>query len=183
PQYIEANFKGTVRELLSSAADVDSENYRGEIIRPLELERLLDKDIKELSGGELQRVAISYCLSQKVDLYLLDEPSAFLDVEQRLSLAKLVGSILGVREKSSLIIDHDLLFLSKVGDRAMVFLGKPGIEGNVNEITSVKNAFNIFLEQVGVTFRADPETGRPRANKLDSKLDREQKEKNEYFYV
>lgn len=183
PQYIEASFKGDVREFLSSVADIDSDSYMAEIVRPLELERLLDKNIKELSGGELQRVAIAYCLSQQADLYLLDEPSAFLDVEQRLALAKLIGNIVEVREKSSLVIDHDLLFLSKVGDRAMVFLGLPGIEGHADEITSVKNAFNTFLEQVGVTFRADPETGRPRANKFDSKLDREQKEKNEYFYV
>jgi len=183
PQYIEASFKGTIRELLSSVADVDSDSYRAEIVRPLELERLLDKNIKELSGGELQRVAISYCLSQQADLYLLDEPSAFMDVEQRLTLAKLIGNIVEVREKSSLVIDHDLLFLSKVGDRAMVFLGKPGIEGYADEITSVKNAFNTFLEQVGVSFRKDIDTGRPRANKLGSKLDRLQKEEGEYFKI
>lgn len=183
PQYIETRFKGTVRELLSSVADVDSDTYYSEIVRPLGLIRLLDRNVEDLSGGELQRTAIAHCLSQKADLYLLDEPSAFLDVEQRLAIAKLVRGIVEVKEKSSLIIDHDLLFLSKIGDRAMVFLGIPGMEGHVDDVTSIKNAFNTFLATVGITFRADKTTGRPRANKFDSKLDREQKEKGTYFYV
>ena len=183
PQYIETKFKGTVKELLSSVADVDSSTYFSEIVRPLGLVRLLDRNVEDLSGGELQRAAIAYCLSQKADLYLLDEPSAFLDVEQRLAVAKLIRSMVEVKEKSSLIIDHDLLFLSKVGDRAMVFLGKPGLKGHVDGVNSVKDSFNVFLATVGITFRADKTTGRPRANKFDSQLDREQKEKGTYFYV
>jgi len=65
----------------------------------------------------------------------------------------------------------------------MVFLGNPGMEGHVDDVTSIRNAFNTFLATVGITFRADKTTGRPRANKFDSKLDREQKEKGTYFYV
>lgn len=182
PQYIQTNFKGTVREFLSSIADIESESYKAEIIRPLELDRLLEKNIQELSGGELQRVAIASCLSQQADLYLLDEPSAFLDVEQRLSVAKLIDKIVELREKSAFVIDHDLLFLSKIGSRAMVFSGKSGVKGKA-EIFSIKDAFNIFLKEVGVTFRKDKVTGRPRANKPESKLDREQKEKEIYFYI
>jgi len=178
PQYIDTSFKGTIKELLSPI----KENKK-EIVKQLGLERLLDKNIQELSGGELQRVAIAFCLSQQADLYLLDEPSAFLDVEQRLTLAKLIGNMVEVREKSGLVIDHDLLFLSKVGDRAMVFLGDPGVKGYVDDVTSIKNAFNTFLATIGITFRADKTSGRPRANKFGSKLDREQKDKGIYFYV
>lgn len=181
-QYIETSFEGNVKELLSSITEIEEESYKI-IIRSLKLEKLLERNVKDLSGGELQRVAIAICLLQKADLYLLDEPSAFLDVEQRLTIAKLIKKEVETREKSSLVIDHDLLFLSKLGDRAMVFLGKPGINGYVDEVTSVKNAFNTFLSTIGVTFRADKTTGRPRANKFDSKLDREQKEKGIYFYV
>lgn len=183
PQYIQIDFKGTVREFLSSVANVEAESYKAEMVRPLELEKLLEKKINQLSGGEIQRVAIAFCLSHQADLYLLDEPSAFLDVEQRLEVAKLVNRLVEVQERSSLVIDHDLLFLSQVGSRAMVFLGEPALRGYVDDITSVRNAFNSFLRQVGVTFRKDPQTGRPRANKFDSQLDREQKEKNDYFYV
>jgi ATP-binding cassette subfamily E protein 1 len=183
PQYIQTSFKGTVREMLSSFADISAENYKAEIIRPLGLEKLLERNVQELSGGELQRVVIASCLSQQADLYILDEPSAFIDVEQRLAVAKMVSKIVEVREKSALVIDHDLLFLSQVGNRAMVFLGEPALKGIVEGVNSVKDAFNIFLKQVNVTFRKDPQTGRPRANKFNSQLDREQKEKGNYFYA
>jgi len=182
PQYIETSFEGTVKELLSSVSEIEEESYKT-LIRLLKLEKLLERNVKDLSGGELQRVAITICLLKKTDLYLLDEPSAFLDVEQRLTIAKLIKKEVETREKSSLVIDHDLLFLSKLGDRAMVFLGKPGENGYVDEVTSVKNAFNTFLSTVDITFRADKTTGRPRANKFNSKLDREQKEKGIYFYI
>ncbi len=182
-QYPQTVFKGTARELLSSVADVDNGEVRSEILRPLELERLLEKNINDLSGGELQRVAIASCLMQQADVYLLDEPSAFLDVEQRLAVAKMINNLVDTKDKSAMIIDHDLLFLSQVGSRAMVFLGTPAIQGRVDSVTTVKDAFNIFLKEVGVTFRKDPQSGRPRANKLDSQLDREQKEKGSYFYI
>ncbi len=183
PQYIEIDFEGTVREYLSSVADIEKEEYNAEIIRPLDLNKLLERKLKELSGGELQRVAIAYCLSKNSDLYLLDEPSAFLDVEQRLAVAKLLNKLVDLREKSCIVIDHDLLFLSQVGSRAIVFSGEPGIKGYVKEVKKIKDAFNIFLEQVGITFRKDSQTGRPRANKPNSQLDLEQKEKGEYWKV
>jgi len=183
PQYIEIDFEGTVREYLSSIVDIEKEEYKVEIIRPLDLDKLLEKNLKELSGGELQRVAIAYCLSKNADLYLLDEPSAFLDVEQRLALAKLLNKLVDVREKSCIVIDHDLLFLSQVGSRAIVFFGEPGIKGYAEEVKKIKDAFNTFLKQVGITFRKDPQTGRPRANKLNSQLDLEQKEKEEFWKV
>lgn len=183
PQYLQTDFKGTVRELLSTEADVTADSYKAEIIRPLTIEKLLEKNVGDLSGGELQRVAIALCLSRQVELYLLDEPSAFLDVEQRLAVAKMINKIVEVNEKSALVIDHDLLFLSQLGRRAMLFLGKSSKKGYVEEVTSVKAAFNEFLKQVGITFRKDPQTGRPRANKFDSQLDREQKEIGNYFYV
>ncbi len=181
PQYIRIDFDGRVKEFLAKVANVDSKEYRIEIIKPLGLEKLLEKNINELSGGELQRVAIAFCLSKQADLYLLDEPSAFLDVEQRLAVAKLINKIVDFKEKSSIVIDHDLLFLSQISNRAIVFLGEPSKEGYTKEPTSVKNAFNIFLKQVGITFRRDPQTGRPRANKLNSKLDLQQKEKGIYW--
>jgi len=182
PQYIKTDFAGTVKELLSTAADTSSDAYKAEIVRPLGIERLMEKSVSDLSGGELQRVAIALCLSQQSDLYLLDEPSAFLDVEQRLAVAKMINRVAEVNEKSAMVIDHDLLFLSQVGSRAMLFEGVSGVEGRASE-TSIKDAFDRFLKQVNVTFRKDPQTGRPRANKLDSQLDREQKEAEKYFYV
>ena len=182
PQYIKIDFDGTVREFLSKTRPVTDE-FKNTIIRPLGLEKLLEKYVSDLSGGEIQRTAIAVCLAKDADLYLLDEPSAFLDVEQRLALAKLLNRMIESREKSALVIDHDLLFLSQVGSRGMVFLGEPGVRGKVDNVDKIKNAFNRFLADVGVTFRKDPQTGRPRANKIDSQLDREQKEAGEYFFI
>jgi len=182
PQYIKTEFDGTLRELLGTVAAL-TDSYKAEIVRPLDLEKLLEKEVADLSGGEVQRLAIAICLSRDAELYLLDEPSAFLDVEQRLTLAKLINKIVEVHEKSALVVDHDLLFLSQVGHRGMVFLGEPGVRGEVESVDELKDALNKFLACVGVTFRKDPQTGRPRANKPDSQLDREQKEAGQYFYI
>ena len=182
PQYPHTDFEGKVKELLKSISkDFGTSNYKSEIIIPLNLEKLMERKVNKLSGGELQRVAIAVALSQKADVYLLDEPSAFLDVEMRLSVVGLIRKLVDKRECSAMIIDHDLLFLSQVADRGMVFLGKPGRMGKAKEAEKIEDAFNEFLKEVGVTFRSDPQTGRPRANKPNSKLDKEQKEKGRYF--
>lgn len=185
PQYVAEMIDddgATVREFLNSVRKLD-DDFKIELIRPLELERLLEKEIAQLSGGELQRVAIAACLARDADLHLLDEPSAFLDVEQRLEVAKLLNKLVDVKEKAALVIDHDLLFLSQVGDRAMAFLGESAVSGKADGVTAIKSAFNRFLEQVGVTFRRDPQTGRPRANKPDSQMDQEQKGAHDYFRI
>ncbi|MFH1631043.1 MAG: ribosome biogenesis/translation initiation ATPase RLI [Candidatus Aenigmatarchaeota archaeon] len=168
PQTIKPDLPGTVFEALA--------RVEHDIIMKLGLERLMEKQIKNLSGGELQRVAIALTLSKDADLYLLDEPSAFLDVDQRLALAKLLRS----RKITCAIIDHDLLFLSYVSDRAMLFTGESGKQGRA-EILPVKTAMNKFLKMLNITFRKEGTTGRPRANKLDSAIDREQKERGDYF--
>jgi ATP-binding cassette subfamily E protein 1 len=95
----------------------------------------------------------------------------------------MIRKLVEKRECSAMIVDHDLLFLSQIADRGMVFLGKAGKEGYAEEPSSVEKAFNLFLSKVAVTFRCDPQTGRPRANKFGSKLDREQKEKGKYFLI
>ncbi len=181
-QYPRTDFDGTIRELLKSVTnEFGTSDYKSRILRPLGLDKLLGKSVNKLSGGELQRVAVAVSLSQKSDIYLLDEPSAFMDVEQRLNLAKMIRNLVEKDETSALIIDHDLLFLSQISDKAMVFLGKPGKQGYAEEPESVENAFNRFLEQVQVTFRKDPQTGRPRANKMDSQMDQQQKNEGKYF--
>jgi ATP-binding cassette subfamily E protein 1 len=169
PQYISSDFEGKVSEMLGKVND--------DIILKLGLDKLMEKIVKNLSGGELQRVAIALCLSKEADLYLLDEPSAFLDVDQRLVVAKLIKS----SGKTAAVIDHDLLFLSYVAERAMLFSGIPGKRGSA-EFLQLKDGFNKFLKSIDVTFRRDEETKRPRANKLNSVKDREQKEKGEYFF-
>ena len=59
-------------------------------MRPLKIEALMDQEVQNLSGGELQRVAMTLCLGNPADVYLIDEPSAYLDSEQRLAAAKVI---------------------------------------------------------------------------------------------
>lgn len=54
------------------------------------IEQLLDQELQNLSGGELQRVGITLALGTPADIYLLDEPSAYLDAEQRIVTAKVI---------------------------------------------------------------------------------------------
>ena len=185
PQYISAEYKGTVGELLRSVAkeEYSSGWYKSEILLPLNLEPLLERDVSQLSGGELQRVAIAACLSQKTLLYLLDEPSAYLDVEERLVMARTIRRVIETRNAAAFVVEHDVVAQDFIADRLMIFKGEPGIKGFANAPTSLRAGMNTFLEDMKITFRRDPETKRPRVNKEGSKLDRYQKKNNEYYYV
>lgn len=184
PQYLISNFQGTVQNFLyANAASYGSKIFQSEIMDPLQLNELLEKDVKNLSGGELQRLAIATTLAKDAEIYLFDEPTAFLDVEQRLITARVIQKIIESKNAASLIIDHDIVFIDYISDRAMVFDGKPGLNGHAFEPTDLRNSMNKFLGNLNITFRRDKETKRPRVNKLDSYLDREQKELGEYYYL
>jgi len=185
PQYISAEYQGTVQELLIGIAkeEFTSSWYKVEILHPLGLEKLLDRNVAELSGGELQKTAIAACLSKKADLYLLDEPSAYLDVEERLNMARTIRRVVEARNATAFVVEHDVVAQDFVADRLMVFTGEPGVKGFANPPTSLREGMNAFLKEMNVTFRRDPITKRPRVNKEDSKLDKYQKEIGEYYYV
>ncbi|OWT32523.1 ribosome biogenesis/translation initiation ATPase RLI [Methanobrevibacter sp. 87.7] len=184
PQYIVTDFKGRVQDYLyMNVPEFGSKIFESEIGNPLQLKDLLDKDVEHLSGGELQRLAIATTLSKDADLYLFDEPTAFLDVEQRLTAGKVIRKIVESKNAASLIIDHDIIFIDYISDRAMVFNGKPGVEGYASKPSDLRTSMNKFLSDLNITFRRDKETKRPRVNKLNSYLDREQKEAGEYYYL
>ena len=184
PQYLVSNFEGTVQDyLFMNAPSYGSNIFKSEIMKPFDLENLLQKDVKALSGGELQRLAVACTLSQDAEMYLFDEPTAFLDVEQRLIAARVIRKIVESRNAASLIVDHDIVFIDYISDRAMVFNGNPGLSGHASKPTDLRTAMNTFLNDLKITFRRDKETKRPRVNKFDSYLDREQKEQGEYYYL
>ena len=183
PQYIRIESNEKVEEILKKINEnIFSKELLNEIIKPLEIEHLFEQKIRELSGGELQRVAIAACLLREADVYLLDEPSAYLDVEQRIKLAKLLRRFAEKKEVSCMIIDHDLLFIDYISDRFIFFLGEPGRKGVATQAMEKREAMNKFLSSIGITFRRDKLTLRPRANKPGSVKDREQKKKGEYYY-
>ncbi len=181
PQYIDTDFEGTVRQLLSRETDIYAQRFKTRIKNPFDLEPLYESRVQELSGGELQRVGIALALSRDADVYLLDEPSAYLDVDRRVQLAKQLRTFVEREETACMVVDHDLMLLDYIADRAMVFDGEPGVEGYGNAPTSAQQGVNRFLETMEMTFRRDPDTGRPRANKPGSRKDREQKESGEYY--
>lgn len=184
PQQMDIDSDLTVAGMLSRNVDNPySNDFKNQILRPLDLEGLMENKVKDLSGGEKQRLSIAVCLSKDADIYLFDEPSAYLDVDQRLEVAKLINSICSKNEAISMVIDHDLLFLDYLSERGMVFLGEPGVSGRALAPTDLETSFNKFLKDIGVTFRRDPQTGRPRSNKPGSVKDREQKESGNYYYT
>jgi ATP-binding cassette subfamily E protein 1 len=185
PQYIAPDYEGTVHELLISVAkeNYTSGWYKTEILQPLRIEPLLDRNVMELSGGELQKVAIALCLSRKADLFLLDEPSAYLDVEERLNMAKTIRRITEAHSVTAFVVEHDVVTQDFVADRLMIFTGEPGISGTANPPTTLRKGMNMFLKEMGVTFRRDSVTRRPRVNKEGSRMDLFQKDLGEYYYT
>ncbi|MFH1663366.1 MAG: ribosome biogenesis/translation initiation ATPase RLI [archaeon] len=180
PQQLKSG-KGTVRQLFS-LPEINREIFSSEFEKKLSLNSLMDSELSKLSGGELQKVAVAFCLSREADIFLLDEPSAFVDVEDRLKIAEAIRSITEKTGKISLVVDHDVLFVDYVSDRLIVFNGTASVSGKADSPEEMRSGMNSFLKEMDITFRRDPETGRPRANKLNSIKDKEQKQKNEYYY-
>jgi len=175
----------TVEEAMKQAAGYmyGTSLHQSLIIKPFGLEKLLERNMMELSGGELQKVSVAVALSRKADIYVLDEPSAFLDVEERYHMAKLLKRMALEMKVYVFLIEHDFTVLDFASTALMVFEGRPGVEGFAHPPTDLRTGFNLFLKAMDVTFRRDYVTKRPRINKKDSQLDRLQKASGEYYYV
>jgi ATP-binding cassette subfamily E protein 1 len=183
PQYIKADTPLSVQDFLRGISkNFGTSYYEVEISNPLQLEKIYDRLLPDLSGGELQRVAIAACLSQEADLYILDEPSAHLDVEQRSMVTKVLNRFAENNQKTAMVVDHDIYMIDMLSQRLMVFEGKPSAYGEAHGPFSMENGMNKFLKNLGITFRRDEETRRPRVNNIGSRLDREQKESGNYYY-
>jgi len=182
PQYVKGDSSDTVEFTLRQITrSFDSSRYQHDIIEPLSLSSILQSPLNTLSGGELQRVAIAVCLSRDADLYILDEPSAHLDVEQRMKLTKVFRQQIDGKDAAVLIIDHDTYVIDIISERLLVFEGTPGVHGRATGPFDMREGMNRFLGELDVTFRRD-KSGRPRINKPGSFLDRDQKAKGEYYY-
>ncbi|MCX8199954.1 MAG: ribosome biogenesis/translation initiation ATPase RLI [Candidatus Micrarchaeota archaeon] len=176
PQYIDLGFEGTVQEFVI-LKKID-QSY----IKEFELEHLLFKRVPNLSGGEMQRLAIASALSADADIYLFDEPSAFLDIEQRMRLSSIIKRDIAGKEKVAFVVDHDLVFIDSISSRIMQFSGQSSVHGNASQPSDKVEAMNSFLKALGITLRRDKETLRPKINKEGSVLDREQREAGNYYY-
>ncbi len=184
-QYIKIEEDKLVSQLITKIklASHLSQSFKKRLINGLLLENIKERSISELSGGELQRVAIAQCLSTEADIYLLDEPSAFLDVEMRLKVAQLIKKSIEELKKAGFVVEHDIITQDFVADSILVFEGIPGLEGKAMAPQSLRDGFNMFLKIMGITFRRDSITRRPRVNKLGSNKDIYQKRINEYYFI
>ncbi|WP_254537190.1 ribosome biogenesis/translation initiation ATPase RLI [Halomarina litorea] len=184
PQYVDIDQPMRVDAFLASITDQFGSSYwETEIAQPLQLERIMEQNLTDLSGGERQRVAIAACLSKDADLYLLDEPSAHLDVEQRVLATRAIRRYTENHDATAMVIDHDIYMIDLLSDRLMVFDGEPAVRGETSPPVGMREGMNRFLANLDITFRRDQRTSRPRINKPGSQLDREQKNAGEYYYA
>ena len=184
PQYLQNDIDVEVVALLDKVNEspIEGSQEEEQIVDPLKIKKLYNKSIKNLSGGELQKVAVISCLLQKVDLYALDEPSAFLDVEDRIAVAKFLQKFVRSFGKSAIVIDHDIQLMDLVSDSMVIFEGEPGLKGHATVPLPKIEAMNRFLKSLDMTFRRDERSLRPRVNKLESRLDKEQKVSGNFYY-
>ncbi|CCX29610.1 Similar to Translation initiation factor RLI1; acc. no. Q03195 [Pyronema omphalodes CBS 100304] len=185
PQKINPKFPGTVRELLLKKVRAAFLNpqFQTDVYKPLRIDDFIDQEVKHLSGGELQRVAIVLALGTPADIYLIDEPSAYLDSEQRIIAARVIKRFIMHAKKTAFIVEHDFIMATYLADRVIVFEGTPSVDAVATKPQSLLTGCNQFLKNLNVTFRRDKNTFRPRINKLDSQLDQEQKLSGNYFFL
>ena len=185
PQKILPKFKGTVRHLIHKKIKSSFINpqFQSIVFKPLGIDSLLDSNVRDLSGGEIQRVAICLALGKPADIYLIDEPSAYLDSEQRINVAKVIKHFIMYTKKTCFLVEHDIIMSSYLADKIILFEGKPSVECNARKPDNLLSGMNKFLCQLDITFRRDPTNYRPRINKHNSIKDKEQKNSGNYFFL
>jgi len=185
PQKISPKSEGTVRQLLHDKirdAYVHPQ-FVTDVMKPLKIDAIIDQEVQNLSGGELQRAAMALCLGKPADVYLIDEPSAYLDSEQRVMCAKVIKRFIMHAKKTGFIVEHDFIMATYLADRVIVFEGLPSVKTKACAPQSLLQGMNKFLEQLQITFRRDPNNYRPRINKNASIKDSEQKASGNYFFM
>ncbi|CAA0382314.1 putative ABC-type maltose transporter [Arabidopsis thaliana] len=185
PQGNDSKRECTVRQLLhDKIRDACAHpQFMSDVIRPLQIEQLMDQVVKTLSGGEKQRVAITLCLGKPADIYLIDEPSAHLDSEQRITASKVIKRFILHAKKTAFIVEHDFIMATYLADRVIVYEGQPAVKCIAHSPQSLLSGMNLFLSHLNITFRRDPTNFRPRINKLESIKDKEQKTAGSYYYL
>ncbi|MGH0154673.1 UNVERIFIED_CONTAM: hypothetical protein FKN15_027863 [Acipenser sinensis] len=159
PQKISPKFKGSVRQLLhEKIRDAYTHpQFVTDVMKPLQIESVIDQDVQNLSGGELQRVALALCLGKPADVYLIDEPSAYLDSEQRLIAARVIKRFILHAKKTAFVVEHDFIMATYLADRVIVFDGIPSrsTAANIFILHAKKTAFVVEHDFIMATYLAD----------------------------
>ena len=148
PQKIAPSFEGSVRSLLFAKIKdaYGHPQFGSDVLKPMNLDGIIDQEVKNLSGGELQRVALCLCLGKPADVYLIDEPSAYLDSEQRIIAAKVIKRFILHAKKTAFIVEHDFIMATYLADRVIVYEGEPGVDATANSPQSLLSGMNQFLK-------------------------------------
>lgn len=147
------------------------------------IDQIIDNEVQTLSGGELQRVAIVLALAKPCNIYLIDEPSAYLDSEQRVIAAKVMKRWIMSSKRAAFVVEHDFIMATYLADKVIVFDGEPAKKAFCSAPESLVTGMNRFLKMMNITFRRDPTNFRPRINKENSVKDQEQKLAGNYFLL
>jgi len=185
PQKISPKFEGTVRQLLHKRVRdlYVHPQFISDVMKPLMMDNIIDNGVQQLSGGELQRLAITLALGTPATVYLIDEPSAYLDSEQRINCAKVIKRFIMHSKKTAFVVEHDFIMATYLADRVVVYTGNPGVEATASRPQGLLTGMNQFLRSLEVTFRRDPTNFRPRINKFGSQKDQEQKAAGNFFFM
>jgi len=167
------------------------EMFKSDVYRPLDIDSIKDRKLNELSGGEMQRFWIVYTLGKEAHVYLLDEPSACLDIEQRVIITKVIKRFLIHNKKVGFIVEHDMMMAVSFGCEAntqTIIMEDNGFDEikrkfKANAPSKFFQGINKFLQILNITFHTQTKSkhNRPRINKLNSLKDKEQKAKVNYY--
>ncbi len=184
PQYLSGKFIGNVASVLGKSTGEEGipSWMETELIKPLRIDRIMEREVDTLSGGELQSVAVCSCLLKQSQFYFLDEPCSYLDIEQRMAVQKAIRRITEAKASTTFVVEHDILFVDFVSDQLMVLDGEPAVRGHVNRPLSMREGMNKVLSNLSITFRRDLGTKRPRINKPGSRSDVRQKAAGSFYY-
>ena len=128
-------------------------------------------------------MAIVLALAKPCDIYLIDEPSAYLDSEQRVRASKVMKRWILNSKRSAFIVEHDFIMATYLADKVIVFDGIPAKEAYCTSPEGLVSGMNRFLKLMDITFRRDHTNFKPRINKLNSQKDQEQKSAGNYFLM
>jgi ATP-binding cassette subfamily E protein 1 len=168
--------------------------FRSDVVKPMMINTIEDRLLNELSGGEMQRFWIVYCLGQEAHIYLIDEPSACLDIEQRVTTTKMFKKFFMHNKKVGFIVEHDMMMAVSLGSEqnSQAVIVEQIVEQVSNDVirkslaktpVEFKEGINDFLKSLNVTFHTGTFSRhkRPRINKPNSQKDKEQKQQNKYY--
>lgn len=188
-----ANKDGTypiVQELLYHKIRTSMINpvFQTDVLKPMEIEQIQNRHVDELSGGELQRLMIVLCLGTPANIYLLDEPSANLDIDKRLKVTKVIKRFINSNSRCGFVIEHDIMMsvsFAQEPNSKILLVQQESTESdvkicNVSEPQDFNSGINNFLRIMSITMRISGHN-RPRINKLGSQLDNEQKTSGKYY--